>query len=66
MRKQGGREMKPNDIVKPKESFYPLYNKKDFFKVIKINTEEGRMPIEAMKLKDKKIYGFDEGELEEK
>jgi len=50
--------------MKAKDTFKPLYFKGDKFKIIKRNTEEGVAPIEAMRLKDKEIYGFEEGELE--
>ena len=48
-----------------KEGCEPLYRKNDIFVIVKRNSEDGIAPIEAMRLKDKKIYGFDEDELEE-
>ena len=51
-------------MVKAKETFEPLYKKGDKFKIIKRNKEDGLMPIEAMRIKDKEIYGFEENELE--
>lgn len=55
--------MKQGQIKKAKENFMPLYMKGDKFKIIKINKDINLMSIEAMRLKNHKIYGFDEGEL---
>jgi len=56
--------MKKGQIRQVKENFMPLYMKGDKFKIIKINKDINLMPIEAMRLKNRKIYGFEEGELE--
>jgi len=50
--------------MKAKKDFIPLYRKGDKFKIIKKNKETELMPIEAMRLKDGQVYGFEEGELE--
>lgn len=42
----------------------PLFRKGDKFIIMNINTNPNLMEIEAMKLKSKRIYGFNEGELE--
>lgn len=44
---------------------YPIFYIKDRFIILDILNEEGVLPITAMRLKDKKIYGFYEGELVE-
>ena len=50
--------------MKVKETFEPLYKKGDKFKIVKRNKEEGLMPIEAKRIKDGEIYGFEIDELE--
>lgn len=55
--------MKVGQILITKESFLPLFLKGDKFKIIQLNEDYNLKPIEAMRLKDKKIYGFEEGEL---
>ena len=55
--------MKIGQIKKAKESFTPLYFEGDEFKIIKLNEDVNFVPIEAMRLKNKKIYGFGEDEL---
>lgn len=56
--------MKKGDVVKSKDDFHPFFRKGDKFIVIKINTEEGLMPVEALHFKTKQSYGFREFELE--
>ena len=56
--------MKINQKFRAKEEFKPLYRKGDLFKIIKINKDEGLTPIEALRLKDGKCYGFELNELE--
>jgi len=51
-------------IMKTKEDFDPLYRKGDLFKIVKINDDPNLVKIEAMRLKDGQVYGFDESELE--
>ena len=55
--------MKIGQIKIAKESFSPLYMKGDKFKIIKLNTDYNLKPIEALRIKDGRIYGFEEGEL---
>jgi len=50
--------------MKVKESFIPLYRKGDKFKIIKRNSDKDLISIEAMRLKDKQIYGVEMEELE--
>lgn len=50
--------------VRTKIEYKPLFRKGDKFKIIKINDDPNLMPIEAIRLKDRQIYGFEEGELE--
>lgn len=54
--------MKPR--VRAKIEVKPLFRKGDKFRIIKINDDPNLMPIEAVRLKDGEIYGFEEGELE--
>jgi len=56
--------MKVGQIKKAKYSFYPIYKNGDKFKIIQLNENIDLMPIEAMCIKDGRIYGFWEGELE--
>lgn len=44
-------------------TFEPLFFKGDKFRIVKRNTDPDLMPIEAVKLSSKNIYGFNEGEL---
>jgi len=53
-------------IYKVKETLTPLFVKGDLFIITKRNKEPNLMPIEAKRLKDGEIYGFDENELEGK
>ena len=55
--------MREGQIVKSKEDYRPLYKKGDKFKIIKLNTGENLMPIEALHLRTKEIYGFNRNEL---
>ncbi len=55
--------MKQGQIKQAKENFSPLYFKGDKFKIIKINNDINLMSIEAMRLKNRKIYGFEVDEL---
>ena len=55
-----------NKILIAKDSCEPLYRRGDRFIITKRNADIRLMPIEAMRLKDKQIYGFEEEELEEK
>ena len=55
--------MKIGQIKKTKYSFFPLYKEGDSFKIVQLNTNVNLMPVEAMRLRDKKIYGFEDGEL---
>lgn len=55
--------MKLWQIKKVKYDFYPLYKEGDLFRITKLNREDDLLPIEAMRLKDKNIYGFEAGEL---
>ncbi len=50
-------------IFYAKESSFPLYKKGDKFIIIKRNNNPNLMSIEAMRLKDRQIYGFEEGDL---
>lgn len=50
-------------IFEAKEDYFPLYRKGDKFIIVKINKNPDLMPIEALRLKNKKIYGFEEDEL---
>jgi hypothetical protein len=52
-------------LFKAKETFEPLFNKGDLFKIIKTNADPNLMELECMRLKDGKIYGFEKDELEE-
>lgn len=56
--------MKIGQIKKTKDEFFPLYKEGDSFKIVQLNTNVNLMPIEAMRIKDKRTYGFWEGELE--
>jgi hypothetical protein len=51
--------------LRAKADFHPLYRRGDAFKIVKINSDPDRMPIEALHLWSKQVYGFEEGELEE-
>ena len=51
-------------MKKAKFDFKPLFRKGDTFKIIKRNKDPNLMPIEALHLRSKKVYGFEEGELE--
>lgn len=51
-------------IVRVKDELYPLYKKRDKFKIIKINKNKYLTPIEAIHLKSRKVYGFYRDELE--
>jgi len=44
-------------------TFEPLFYEGDKFKIVKINTDQDLMPIEAVKIKSGRVYGFFEGEL---
>jgi len=44
-------------------STHPLYHQGDKFVIIRTNSDINRMPIEARRLSDGCIYGFEEGEL---
>jgi hypothetical protein len=57
--------MKLGQIVTAKEDYSPLYKKGDKFRIVKINKDSNLTQIEAMRLKDKNVYGFDKNELEE-
>lgn len=46
-----------------KEEFYPLYRKGDSFIILERRTDVRLVPIKALRLKDKQIYYFNEGEL---
>ena len=50
-------------IQKVKHSTHPLYHQGDLFRVVRNNSDTNRMPIEAERLKDGCVYGFEEGEL---
>ena len=50
-------------IYKAKETFEPLYYKGDKFIIVKRNTDENLMPVEAKHLRSGRIYGFEVGEL---
>jgi len=56
--------MKPK-LKKSKEDLPPLYFKGDLFRIVKRNYDERLMPLEAMRLRDKNIYSFEEDELED-
>ena len=55
--------MKIGYVLKTKEDFKPLFRKGDLFRIVKINEDENLMPIEAIRLKDREVYGFEVGEL---
>lgn len=57
-------KFKVGEIRKATETFSPLYNKGDKFKIMKINEDPNLVPIEAGRIKDKAVYGFEEWELE--
>ena len=57
-------KFKKGEIVKARENFLPLYLEGDLFKIIKINKDKRLMPLEARRIKNGKIYGFDEEEFE--
>ena len=48
-----------------KITFEPLFKKGDKFIIVNRNTDENLMPVEALKIKSKRIYGFEINELEE-
>ena len=50
---------------KAKEDYFPLYRKGDEFIIVKVNKDPDLMPIEAMRLKNKAIYGFEKEEIGE-
>lgn len=52
-----------NKILIAKEDCMPLFRKGDKFAIVKRNSNLQLMPIEAMRIKNKKIYGFYGGEL---
>jgi len=56
-------EFKVGQIVKTKKDFMPLFRKGEKFKIIRINTDERLMPIEALSLFSKEIYGFEKEEF---
>ena len=56
--------MKIGQIKKTKDEFFPLYKEGDSFKIVQLNTNVNLVPIEAVRLKDGMIYGFEDGELE--
>lgn len=49
--------------VKSMEEFYPLYRKGDSFIILEKTNDERLLPIKALRLKDKQIYYFNDGEL---
>lgn len=55
--------MKTGEIFTIKESFFPLYRKGDKFKIIKINNNPDLMPVEAVDLRSRVVYGFTEEEI---
>ena len=57
--------MVTHQLFRAKESFDPLYIKGDWFRILKINSDKDRMPIEALHLYSRCVFGFEEGELEE-
>ena len=48
-----------------KEDYSPLYRKGDEFSILETTNDEGRLPITAKRLRDGRIYYFNEGDLEE-
>ena len=54
-----------NRRYRVKADFYPLYRKGDIFVIVERNRDERLLPIGAMRLNDREIYYFEEGELEE-
>jgi len=58
-------KIKMKKLFRAKETFEPLYNKGDLFKIIRINTYPNLMELECVRLKDGEIYGFEKNELEE-
>jgi hypothetical protein len=60
-------EFKKGVKCKPKKDFFPLYKKGDLFVIVRTDftDEEQLVPIEAMRIKDKRKYFFDKDELEE-
>ena len=57
-------KLEKGTIFISKEGFYPLYQKGDQFKVVRINRKSHLVPIEARRLKTGKIYGFYKEEID--
>lgn len=55
--------MYKGEIVKTKSEFKPLFKKGEKFKIIRMNFEDGLMPVEAKSLRTGEVYGFELGEL---
>ena len=55
--------MKIGQIKIAKETFPPLYSKGDKFKILDVTSDKDMLPILAKRLKNKKVYGFEYGEL---
>jgi len=51
-------------MKKAKFGCEPLYREGDKFRVVKKNKDPNLMPIEALHLRTKQVYGFEEDELE--
>ena len=52
-------------LLQAKETFEPLYKKGDRFKFLSRSLDKDLLPIRAFHLKSRKIYAFEEHELEE-
>ena len=47
-----------------REGCEPLFREGDKFIIVRRETDSDLTPIIAMRLKDKQVYGFNEGELQ--
>lgn len=56
--------MAKKKVKKAKIDCSPLFQRGDKFVIVNKNYDPNLMPIEAKRLKDKQVYGFDEDELE--
>ncbi|MGV8152042.1 MAG: hypothetical protein ACP5OG_03100 [Candidatus Nanoarchaeia archaeon] len=52
-------------LFRAKETFEPLYQKGNLFRIIQVNSHPNLMELECVRLKDGKKYGFERNELEE-
>jgi hypothetical protein len=52
-------------LVRAKDDCFPLFKKGDLFKITQINEDPELMPIEAIHINTKDVYGFEKEELQE-